>query len=186
MSGPKRSSASPRYFDHALASRTSVPRNGSRLCIVLVAFSARFSTRCFGRNRCISAGRLGCGVSWNTIGTPSIVCVSSGCVIEIVGASSERPAPRRHRSCRGRRPPSRARRAAARCRTDRRRAGSWRCRRRPISAITASMKPAGAMIAVRARGDIGRVDDAARAAVVVAVAVRVDDGETGRFGRCAK
>ena len=59
--------------------------------MVLVAFSARFSTRCFGRKRCISAGASVAGVSWNTIGTPSIVCVSIGCVIDIVGAMTDRP-----------------------------------------------------------------------------------------------
>lgn len=58
------SDAAPRYFDQALESLTSVPpRNGSRLCMVFVAFSARFRTRCRGRKRRISAGASVDGVS---------------------------------------------------------------------------------------------------------------------------
>ncbi len=40
---------SVRYFDHTCGSRTSAPRNVSRLCSVWVAFSAMHSARRSGK-----------------------------------------------------------------------------------------------------------------------------------------
>ncbi len=92
--GTNSASASSRYWLQASASRVLAPRIGHRLCISWQAFSARFSARRPGKNRCISAGASEPGVSWNTISTPSITWRSRRCAIDTVGAiSAIRPLP---------------------------------------------------------------------------------------------
>src|SRR6266436_6258092 len=80
--------ASPRYFDQASASRTSAPRNGSRLWKLCVQFSAKFTSLWRGTKKCISAGASLFGAIWNSNSRPSKVRLLPVAMMRSVGRNS--------------------------------------------------------------------------------------------------